>query len=67
MANKDKYLRVRIDEREYKGIVRRSALKDLTLSEYIRRMIDKGERCTCKGQGIVDKRINSTGHLDLDW
>ena len=40
----DKVLHVRITEKEYQGIVKRAYNKDMPVSEYIRFMIDLGEK-----------------------
>lgn len=51
MANKDKLVALRWDTGEYEKIVNRARRKDMTLSQYIRYMVDKGERCNCDKQG----------------
>ena len=42
--NKDKRITIRFTEKEWSGIAHRAALEDLPIGEYLRRMIDKGER-----------------------
>lgn len=42
--NRDKVIHVRLTEKEYEGIKARADSKDMRLSEYLRAMIDIGEK-----------------------
>lgn len=41
---KDRKFTLRFTDKEWKGIAHRAQLEDIPIGEYLRRMIDKGER-----------------------
>jgi hypothetical protein len=62
MEKKDKGFRLRIDEKEYEYAKAQAKYKQLYLSEYLRQMIDKGQRCKCGGNTEL-----GTESTNLDW
>ena len=49
--NKDKIYTIRFDEKEWEGICKRAERQDMPIAQYIRKMIDLGER---EGKGSDD-------------
>ena len=50
--NKDKRVTIRLTEKEWKAMCSRAESKDLPLAEYLRRMIDLGERSSTTTDGL---------------
>lgn len=50
--NKDKRITIRFTEKEWDGICHRAELEDMPLSQYIRLMIDRGERAQTEKQDL---------------
>jgi hypothetical protein len=58
MANKEKSFTLRFPLADYEYMVKQARYKDIKLAEYIRWIIDRGQRCNC------DKTYSKPG---TDW